>query len=100
MARVGKRTVRESPTSLIAEGLRQRALPLVERSDLEPLIARIGNAHYVLLGEAPPGTSEFYTWRTKLSQRLITEHETGKASYHKELWTLLVFQLWNDTFLK
>ncbi len=26
-------------------------------------------------------------------QRLITEHETGRASHHKELWTLLVFQL-------
>ena len=31
--------------------------------------------------------------------RLITEHETGKASHHKELWTLLVFQLWYDKFL-
>ena len=32
-------------------------------------------------------------------QRLITEHETGRASHHKELWTLLVFQLWSDKFL-
>ena len=32
-------------------------------------------------------------------QRLIVEHETGKASHHKELWTLLVFQLWFDNFL-
>ena len=32
-------------------------------------------------------------------QRLITEHETGKASHHKELWTLLVFELWCDNFL-
>ena len=31
--------------------------------------------------------------------RLVTEHETGKASHHKELWTLLVFQLWHDNFL-
>ena len=27
-------------------------------------------------------------------QRLIREHETDAASHHKELWTLLVFQLW------
>ena len=33
-------------------------------------------------------------------QRLISEHESGKASHHKELWTLLVFQLWFDNFLK
>jgi asparagine synthase (glutamine-hydrolysing) len=32
-------------------------------------------------------------------QRLIREHETGVASHHKELWTLLVFQLWADRFL-
>jgi asparagine synthase (glutamine-hydrolysing) len=31
--------------------------------------------------------------------RLIREHETGAASHHKELWTLLVFQLWFDRFL-
>ncbi len=32
-------------------------------------------------------------------QKLIKEHETGTASHHKELWTLLVFQLWFDNFL-
>ena len=31
--------------------------------------------------------------------RLIREHETGRASHHKQLWTLLVFQLWYDNFL-
>ncbi len=31
--------------------------------------------------------------------KLISEHESGKASHHKELWTLLVFQLWCDNFL-
>jgi len=33
-------------------------------------------------------------------QKLIKEHETGAASHHKQLWTLLVFQLWYDNFLK
>ena len=32
-------------------------------------------------------------------QRLLAEHEMGKASHHKELWTLLVFELWSDNFL-
>jgi asparagine synthase (glutamine-hydrolysing) len=31
-------------------------------------------------------------------QKLIKEHETGAASHHKQLWTLLVFQLWFDNF--
>ncbi|HEX8248727.1 MAG TPA: asparagine synthase (glutamine-hydrolyzing) [Pyrinomonadaceae bacterium] len=33
-------------------------------------------------------------------QKLIKEHETGAASNHKQLWTLLVFQLWFDNFLE
>ncbi len=32
-------------------------------------------------------------------QTLIAEHEKGIASHHKQLWTLLVFQLWYDNFL-
>jgi asparagine synthase (glutamine-hydrolysing) len=32
--------------------------------------------------------------------KLIREHEIGAASHHKELWTLLVFQLWVDNFLQ
>lgn len=32
-------------------------------------------------------------------RQLIYEHESGKASHHKQLWTLLVFQLWHDRFM-
>ncbi len=32
-------------------------------------------------------------------QKLMKEHETNVASHHKQLWTLLVFQLWFDNFL-
>lgn len=31
--------------------------------------------------------------------RLISEHEQGKANHYKTLWTLLIFQLWQDNFL-
>nr|HQU81657.1 asparagine synthase (glutamine-hydrolyzing) [Pyrinomonadaceae bacterium] len=33
-------------------------------------------------------------------QKLIKEHETNAASHHKQLWTLLVFQLWQENFLR
>ncbi len=36
----------------------------------------------------------------KFVQKLMREHETGAASHHKQLWTLLVFQLWFDNFLE
>lgn len=29
---------------------------------------------------------------------LIRDHESGRASNHKQLWTLMVFQLWNERF--
>jgi len=37
-------------------------------------------------------------FETAYVQRLMREHETGRASHHKQLWTLLVFQLWYDRF--
>jgi erythromycin esterase len=46
--------------------------PLSAKS-LDALMERIGDAHYVLLGEASHGTHEFYTWRTQISKRLIRE---------------------------
>lgn len=48
-------------------------LPLHEPVDLEPLLKRIGDARFVLLGEASHGTHEYYTWRAEISKRLITE---------------------------
>jgi erythromycin esterase len=38
---------------------------------LDELIEKIGDAQYVLLGEASHGTHEYYTWRTQISKRLI-----------------------------
>src|ERR671936_724344 len=49
------------------------ARPLRDADDLDPLLGRIGDAHYVLLGEASHGTHEYYTWRAALSRRLIEE---------------------------
>ena len=41
--------------------------------DLDALLECIGDAKYVLLGEASHGTSEFYMWRAEITKRLITE---------------------------
>jgi erythromycin esterase-like protein len=47
--------------------------PLAEDRDLDPLLERIGDARFVLLGEASHGTSEYYAWRHRLSRRLVEE---------------------------
>src|SRR5690606_30832595 len=41
--------------------------------DLDILLEEIGEARVVLLGEASHGTSEYYTWRTMITKRLIEE---------------------------
>ena len=57
----------------LADRLRRMARPLSDDRDLDPLIERIGDAHIVMLGEASHGTSEYYTWRDRITRRLIRE---------------------------
>ena len=44
-----------------------------EIEDYDPLIDFIGEAHFVLLGEASHGTHEFYRERAQITKRLIVE---------------------------
>jgi erythromycin esterase-like protein len=61
------------PNRDFAAALRKAARPLSSPSDLDALLEAVGDARFVLLGEATHGTSEFYTWRTEISKRLIRE---------------------------
>jgi erythromycin esterase len=51
------------------------AKPLRSPADLDPLLDKVGDARFVLLGEATHGTSEFYRWRAAITRRLIEERE-------------------------
>jgi erythromycin esterase len=53
--------------------IRSLAAPLRDPRDLDHLLDRIGDARYVLLGEASHGTSEYYRWRAGITRRLIEE---------------------------
>lgn len=57
----------------IVSNIKKHAIKLNTSDDLDELVLAIGDANYVLLGEASHGTSEFYTLRTELSKRLIRE---------------------------
>ncbi len=57
----------------ISDNILKSYKPLRTASDLDPLLERIGDARFVLLGEASHGTHEYYTWRTAISKRLIEE---------------------------
>lgn len=64
-----QKTEKNAVTDLISAHMK----PLEDISDLDPLMEMIGDSKYVLLGEASHGTHEYYTWRMKLSRRLIVE---------------------------
>jgi erythromycin esterase-like protein len=57
----------------ILQQVRDASYRIEEFNDLSPLLADIGDARYVLLGEASHGTHEYYTWRAQLTKRLILE---------------------------
>ena len=58
----------------LSHTLREAAHPLVgAREDFDPLLARVGDASLVLIGEATHGTHEFYRIRAEITKRLIRE---------------------------
>lgn len=60
-------------TRELLESVRSVSHPLSTEFDLDPLLKRIGDARFVLLGEASHGTHEYYTWRAAITRRLIQE---------------------------
>lgn len=47
---------------------------------------------------SPKKVREQGLFNREFVSKMIRDHESGTASYHKQLWTLLVFQLWNEKF--
>src|SRR5213076_2580311 len=57
-----------------ADIVRQIAQPLgSDPADYDSLMDLVGNARFVLLGEASHGTHEFYFERAQITKRLIAE---------------------------
>jgi erythromycin esterase-like protein/predicted phosphoribosyltransferase len=68
----------QSPAAddVVVNALRETAYPLVGSvRDYDPLIGRIGEARFALLGEASHGTHEFYRERAEITKRLIRERK-------------------------
>ncbi len=64
------------PTTLlgVANLIRENLHPITGASfDYDPLIQQIGEARFVLIGEASHGTHEFYRERAQITKRLIQE---------------------------
>ncbi|MFW6296565.1 MAG: erythromycin esterase family protein, partial [Halothece sp.] len=58
----------------LTDAIREAAHPLTgKKTDYDPLMDMIGDANFVLIGEASHGTSEFYRERAEITKRLIQE---------------------------
>jgi len=68
-------TPRIAPSSdTVMRTLRANAIPLTgDTTDFDALLELVGDAQYVLLGEASHGTHEFYRIRGEITKRLIQE---------------------------
>jgi len=63
-----------SKDATLVRSLREAAHRLAgSAKDYDPLLALIGDARFVLLGEASHGTHEFYDQRAQITKRLIVE---------------------------
>lgn len=63
-----------TPMAKLLDALQQSTIPLSGvQSDYDALLDRVGDARFVLIGEASHGTHEFYQQRALITQRLIQE---------------------------
>jgi protein-L-isoaspartate(D-aspartate) O-methyltransferase len=69
------RQIKSVPGKTLAQTVADDCEPFdaIESAQLDRLLARIGDARVVLLGEASHGTSEFYRMRERISRELITK---------------------------
>ena len=95
---IGKYILKKAVEPLLPKNILQRpkkgfGVPIAEwlKNRLNPLM------HDLL---APERLKNHGLFDEKYVQKLIKEHETDAASHHKQLWTLLVFQLWFNNFLE
>lgn len=60
----------------LIEKIREKAVVLNDAGDVtDEVLALIGEARFVLIGEASHGTHEFYKYRAEITKRLITEKD-------------------------
>jgi asparagine synthase (glutamine-hydrolysing) len=94
----GKYILKQAVEPLLPKTVLQRpkkgfGIPIAEwlKGRLNPLMREL---------LAPDRLKNQGLFNEKFVQKLIREHETNAASHHKQLWTLLVFQMWFDNFLE
>src|SRR5262249_25387452 len=58
------------------ERLREKAVEIENAADVvDEILSMVGDAQFVLIGEASHGTHEFYKYRAEITKRLIAEKD-------------------------
>ncbi|HEY9696283.1 MAG TPA: erythromycin esterase family protein [Trichocoleus sp.] len=65
--------LKQTATASLVDAIRQVAHPLTRVGDADALLDLVGDARFVLIGEASHGTHEFYQQRAEITKRLIQE---------------------------
>lgn len=86
---MGSGTVIERSSAANARLLKEAVRPLSgSPDDFDPLLEMIGNARYVLIGEASHGTHEFYRVRAEIESPAILRQPAGMTKARGRLWRL------------
>ncbi len=60
----------------LIEKIREKAVVFKNENDVpDDILALVGNARFVLIGEASHGTHDFYQYRAEIKKRLIEEKD-------------------------
>lgn len=94
----GKVILKEAMKDLLPDNILHRPKKGFGIPIAEWLKGRLNSLMHEML--APERLRKQALFNADYVQQLMREHESGAASHHKELWTLLVFQLWFDKFLQ
>lgn len=95
---VTKFILKKSVENLLPENIIKRpkkgfGIPIAEwlKGSLNPLLHEMLSPSRLIIQDL---------FKHEYIQQIIREHEQGIANHHKQLWTLLVFQLWYENFMK
>jgi asparagine synthase (glutamine-hydrolysing) len=92
----GKYILKKSVEGLLPKAILHRSKKGFGIPIAEWLKGRLNSLMHEML--APARLRDQGLFESDHVQTLIAEHEKGIASHHKQLWTLLVFQLWYDNY--
>jgi asparagine synthase (glutamine-hydrolysing) len=94
---VSKYILKKSVRSLLPKSITKRpkkgfGIPIAKwlKEDLNSLMRDMLSADRLIIQDL---------FNYEYVQKLMREHEQGSANHYKQLWTLLVFQLWYDNFM-